>query len=311
MIAVHQLTRRYGPTVALLDVSATIQPGEVVGLLGHNGAGKTTMMKILTGYLEPSAGSAQVCGFDVVSQRQSAQAAVGYLPESAPLYPEMTVAEYLMSMAALRGVPTSVRGKAVAEAVEAVDLGPRVNWRIGNLSKGLRQRVGLAQAIVHRPRVLILDEPTNGLDPSQIEGMRDLIRRLAQTSTILLSTHILQEVEAVCGRVLVLVGGRLVADGTLAGLTQSAELRISARGGSNLPARLAGVPGVLGASVAGPDPEHAGFTLFVVHGDGTLPDAPAVARAVYADGAELATLAPIRRTLEDVFRELQHAGRAA
>lgn len=308
MIDIRNLTRRYGSVTALQGVTATIEPGEIVGLLGHNGAGKTTMMKVLTGFLEPSDGTVTVGGLDVVSQRRAVQRRIGYLPENAPLYDDQSVADYLLAMSALRGVAPAERVSAVAEAASAVGLHGRMGQRIGTLSKGLRQRVGLAQAIVHKPDVLILDEPTNGLDPSQISSIRELVLRLAEHSTVLLSTHILQEVEAVCDRVLVLVGGRLVANGPLRDLTRTAALRLSVQGEPDkldLHAALSGVQGISAIAHEGPDPELHGFHHYTLTCDPTAPlPAPAVAAAVQRAGLTLGTLAPARRRLEDAFEDL-------
>jgi len=305
MIHVRELTRRYGDVVALNGVTASIDQGQVVGLLGHNGAGKTTMMKVLTGFLEPTSGTVTIGGLDVVTDRRAVQRRIGYLPENAPLYAEQTVADYLLGMATLRGVPAAKRVAAVAEAAADVGLHGRLGQRIGTLSKGLRQRVGIAQAIVHRPDVLILDEPTNGLDPSQIASIRELVLRLAERSTVLLSTHILQEVEAVCDRVIVLVGGRLVADGPLSELTRTAALRLSVQGPANVAAVAGAVPGVTGVQPLGEDPELPGFSIYLrtCAPGGALP-APQVAGAVQAAGLTLGTLAPARRRLEDAFEDL-------
>jgi ABC-2 type transport system ATP-binding protein len=208
-------------------------------------------------------------------------------------------------MATLRGVPAARRVAAVAEAAADVGLHGRLGQRIGTLSKGLRQRVGIAQAIVHRPDVLILDEPTNGLDPSQIASIRELVLRLAERSTVLLSTHILQDVEAVCDRVIVLVGGRLVADGPLSELTRTAALRLSVQGPANVAAVAGAVPGVTGVQPLGEDPELPGFSIYLLTcaPGGALP-APQVAGAVQAAGLTLGTLAPARRRLEDAFEDL-------
>ncbi len=303
MISIQGLTRRYGSTVALDDVSLEIQSGEVVGLLGHNGAGKTTMMKILTGYLAPSAGRVTVEGLDVVADREGVQARVGYLPESAPLYTEMLVQDYLLMMAALRGVEPGRREAAAVDAARATGLMDRLVQPIGTLSKGYRQRVGLAQAILHRPSVLILDEPTNGLDPTQIRGIRQLVRRLSEGSTVLLSTHILQEIEAVCDRVLVLVGGRLVADEPLAALTASEAVEVSlAEGSSGVAEGLArlGQPTRLG-----PDPRLPGFERWRVACESPASASPAIAGLAAAEGWKLGSVGPAQRSLEQVFKELQ------
>ena len=210
MIDAEELTRRYGETLAVDSVSFSIGGGEIVGLLGHNGAGKTTIMKMLTGYLEPSAGRVSVDGYDVGEAPEAVQQRLGYLPENCPVYPEMTVVEYLDYVAGLRHVAD--RASALKEVLAATDLEARAFDLIGTLSRGFQQRVGVAQAIVHKPQLLILDEPTNGLDPSQTQQMRDLIRALAQNATVILSTHIMQEVDAVCDRVLILRAGKLALD---------------------------------------------------------------------------------------------------
>lgn len=216
MITVEHLSKNYGRFRALNDVSFHIERGEVVGLLGPNGAGKTTTMRILTGYLPPTEGRASIAGFDVFEDSLAARRHIGYLPESAPLYTEMTVRAYLDYMAALHRVEK--RKMAVERAMERCHIADRADDLIGTLSKGLRQRVGLAQAIVHEPDVLILDEPTIGLDPRQIIEVRTLIKELGQSHTVILSTHILPEVSQTCNRVLIIHQGRLVAEGSPAEL---------------------------------------------------------------------------------------------
>ena len=299
------LSKFYGNFAAIRDVSFVVPAGQVTAFLGPNGAGKSTTLKILTGYLTPTSGTARIAGLDVQTDRIRAAEKLGYLPENAPLYAEQTVADYLLGMATLRGVPAAKRVAAVAEAAADVGLHGRLGQRIGTLSKGLRQRVGIAQAIVHRPDVLILDEPTNGLDPSQIASIRELVLRLAERSTVLLSTHILQEVEAVCDRVIVLVGGRLVADGPLSELTRTAALRLSVQGPANVAAVAGAVPGVTGVQPLGDDPDLPGFSIYLrtCAPGGALP-APQVAGAVQAAGLTLGTLAPARRRLEDAFEDL-------
>ena len=223
MLQAERLTRRYGEFVAAADVSFEIEPGEIVGLLGHNGAGKTTIMKMLTGYLEPSSGSARVDGIEVEQNPLAVQAQLGYLPENLPLYPELSVCDYLGFVAELRGVDPGV---AVPRAIAATELQDKALEPINTLSRGFKQRVGVAQAILHAPKFLILDEPTNGLDPSQTQHMRQLIEELAGSATVILSTHIMQEVDAICDRVLILRGGQLVVDERLAALKSSNELRL-------------------------------------------------------------------------------------
>jgi ABC-2 type transport system ATP-binding protein len=223
MIEVRDLTKSYGPIRALEDVSFSVKSGEIVGLLGPNGAGKTTFIKILTGYLQPDAGTATVDGLDVQEYTRAVQAEIGYLPETAPLYPELSVQAYLQMMADLRRIPEDQQVQRISEAVYATGLEDHLTRLIGELSKGFRQRVGLAQAILHRPKLLILDEPTVGLDPTQIVEIRNLIQRLSAHSTILFSTHILSEVEALCDRVIILINGRVKADARLADLAATSD----------------------------------------------------------------------------------------
>lgn len=209
-IQVQNLSKFYGLQKAVDDISFTINTGSVVGFLGPNGAGKSTTMKIITGYIPPSEGGGNVCGVDFVEQSLEVRKMVGYLPENNPLYPEMYIKEFLMFIAGLSQV--SNPKKAVADAIEMTKLGLEQHKKIGQLSKGYRQRVGLAQALLHDPKVLILDEPTSGLDPIQVAEMRTVITHLGKNKTVLLSTHIMQEVEAMCERVVMIHRGRIVAD---------------------------------------------------------------------------------------------------
>lgn len=218
MIDVQNVSKSYGPVQALADVSFHVAEGEIIGLLGPNGAGKTTMIKILTGYLQPDEGQVTVDGLDVMADTLAVQERIGYLPENAPLYPELSVQSYLKMIADLRCIPADEQEDALVEAVQSAALVDHLTRPIGQLSKGYRQRVGLAQAILHRPRLLIMDEPTVGLDPTQIVQVRELIRRLSKNSTVLLSTHILSEVEALCDRVIILMNGQVKADARLADL---------------------------------------------------------------------------------------------
>ncbi len=215
MIEVRGLVKRYGDVTALDDVAFVAPRGEVVGFLGPNGAGKTTTLRILATYITPDAGSARVAGFDCAERPMEVRRRIGYLPEHPPLYLDHTVEEFLRFCAVLRGVPRAGRRKAVGEAVERCGLGEVFGRLIGNLSKGFRQRVGLAQALVHAPEVLVLDEPTVGLDPQQIREIRELIRSLAGSQTVLLSTHILSEVAVTCSRAVIIHQGRIVADDAL------------------------------------------------------------------------------------------------
>jgi ABC-2 type transport system ATP-binding protein len=301
MISIQNLTRRYGENVAVNDVSTAIQSGEIVGLLGHNGAGKTTVMKILTGYLDATSGTVTVNGKNVETERSEAQRHIGYLPENAPLYDDMLVQEYLVMMAELRGVPASQIDARVGDAITATGLRDRVLSPIGTLSKGLRQRVGIAQAILHKPSVLVLDEPTNGLDPSQIEAIRDLIKRLGATTTIILSTHILQEVEAVCDRVLLMMAGQLIVDAPLSQLrdTHSVRLRINP-GAADVEKTLARVDGVTEAKSSG---VIDGAEVWDIRWHGASAPVPGIIAAATPWGIQ--SVGPEQRSLEQVFRELQ------
>lgn len=305
MISIQNLTRKYGTVVAVDRVSTEIQRGEIVGLLGHNGAGKTTVMKILTGFLDATEGTVKVDGFDVDTQRIEAQRRIGYLPENAPLYEEMLVQEYLVMIAELRGVAADQVPSRVAEAVVATGLNDRLLSPIHTLSKGLRQRVGIAQAILHRPDVLVLDEPTNGLDPMQIQSIRKLIQRLGQSTTIILSTHILQEIEAVCDRVLIMIQGALVADAPMKELLVTQRVRLTlAPGTGDVAKQLGAVDGVTEVSALGADTWGLRF-------QGETPPVPAIITACTKAGWTIASVGPEHRTLESVYKELQadHARR--
>jgi ABC-2 type transport system ATP-binding protein len=221
MILINNLSKSYGNVKALENASLSIQKGEIVGLLGPNGAGKTTLIKIITGYLQPDAGSVSVEELDIIEDTEKIQKRIGYLPENAPLYPELTVLEYLQMIANLRQIAPDEQNGAILYALKAVSLENVINRRIGQLSKGMRQRVGLAQAIIHKPEILILDEPTVGLDPTQIVEIREMIKRLSKHSTILFSTHILSEVEAICDRVVMIMNGKIKADSNLSELSRT------------------------------------------------------------------------------------------
>jgi len=300
MIEVRRFTRSYGDLKAVDDVSFDIGRSEVVGLLGHNGAGKTTVMKMLTGYLEPNAGDIRVEGFDIREQPREVRKRIGYLPENCPLYPEMTVIDYLDYQATLHGVPASERPAALRQAIERTELAPKADQVIATLSRGYRQRVGVAQAILHRPRVLILDEPTNGLDPSQIQHMRTLIRELAEHATLILSTHILQEVEAVCDRVLIMRAGRLALDSDLAELSNPNRLLVSLK---QAPAQATPTLTALDPVTAVERVEEApdGRYRYALETADPEKTAPLVARAVSKAGWDLYGLQPEVRDLETLF----------
>ncbi len=221
MINVHNISKRYGAIEALRGVSFSIEPGEIVGLLGPNGAGKSTAIKIITGFLHPDDGWVEIDGKGVLSDLRAAQARIGYLSENTPLYPELSVQGYLMMIADLRGVPPAQSLALLSEAIYGAGLQDYLTRPISSLSKGLRQRVGLAQAILHKPSFLILDEPTVGLDPTQIVEIRALIKQLARESSILFSSHILSDVEAICDRVIIIINGQVKADQNLSQLRTS------------------------------------------------------------------------------------------
>ena len=295
MIEAENLSRRYGDFVAVDQVSFRIEPGEVVGLLGHNGAGKTTIMKMLTGFLEPSAGRVLVDGDDVCVMPSKVQAQMGYLPESSPLYPELTVLDYLSYAAELRGLDPVA---CVADAVAATQLEEKALDPIATLSRGFKQRVGVAQAILHKPKFLILDEPSNGLDPTQTQHMRELIRALAQDATVILSTHIMQEVKAVCDRVLMLRAGQLAVDERLDTLQQTSGLSLTTSSGADVQSLLSNVAGV--TAVSSPEPGQ-----WDIEVDGDLQaGTDAVARALVAANAPIHALAPRLRDLETIFRQV-------
>ncbi len=213
MINISNLVKKYGSFAAVDDINFTVERGEIVGFLGPNGAGKTTTMKMITCYMLPTSGTISVDGMDVARQSLEVRRKIGYMPESAPLYLDLNVVEYLKLAAELRGVPKDRRTVRVKEMVEVCNLGEMIRKRVGELSKGFRQRLCLAQSLIHDPEILILDEPTVGLDPNQIVEIRSLIKKLGQRKTVILSTHILPEVEATCGRIVIIHRGKIVADG--------------------------------------------------------------------------------------------------
>lgn len=293
MLEAVNLSRRYGDFVAVDDVSFSIKPGEVVGLLGHNGAGKTTIMKMLTAYLEPSAGFVRIDGLDVANHPEATQAHIGYLPESLPIYPELTVADYLAYAARLRGLDPA---KVVPAAIRATELEPKLLEPIATLSRGYKQRVGVAQAILHRPKFLILDEPTNGLDPSQTQHMRSLIRQLAEHATVILSTHIMQEVKAICDRALILRQGKLVVDERLADLVHTSTLRVRATGG-DVEGLLRALPMMTNLSA-----DDGAWMLEV---SGTVDAGAAhVAQSLVGIGASIQEITPMQQDLETIFRRV-------
>jgi ABC-2 type transport system ATP-binding protein len=302
MIEVQELSKSYDEVEALREVSFKIKPREVIGLLGPNGAGKTTLMKILTGYIHPSAGTAVIGGCDVLQETDKVQEMIGYLPENAPVYPELTVQSYLRMMADLRNIAAAKQKSYISEAVHAVGLEEWLTTPISALSKGYRQRVGLAQAILHKPKLLILDEPTNGLDPSQIIEVRKLIKKLSLTTTILLSTHILPEVEATCQRALIIIRGQLKADALLADMEATSHAQVSFTSNdrqSEIMAALHNLREVDGVEIAA---TTAPLTLRVRSGADDL--CPRIFALAKEHDWPLAELRRETRTLEAVFNEL-------
>jgi ABC-2 type transport system ATP-binding protein len=303
MIEVRNLKKDYGETQALKDVSFSIRSGEVVGLLGPNGAGKTTAMKILVGYLLPTAGEARVAGYDVTSHSLEVQREIGYLPENAPSYHDMLVQELLLFIADMHQLDGTVRRRNLERAVEECAIQDVLTRPIGHLSKGYRQRVGLAAAILHDPKILILDEPTSGLDPNQIVEVRELIRRMGRTKTVILSTHILPEVEASCGRAVILIDGRVRADGALHELTRSRIQVATVRPDDPERARAAFERLDNVASVES-RPEADGFIHFRLHLLEDREIGESVAEIVRRSGWPLRELRRDDKSLEQVFREL-------
>jgi ABC-2 type transport system ATP-binding protein len=300
MIEVEGLTKDYGSRRAIDNLTFNARKGEVLGFLGPNGAGKTTTMRILTGYMPPTAGVARVAGFDVVDQSLEVRKRVGYLPETVPLYPDMTVFEYLKFMADLRKLPEAE--DRVDDVLAIVHMEQRADGYISNLSKGMRQRVGVAQALLHQPEVLILDEPTIGLDPAQIIYVRDLIREIGRERTVLLSTHILSEAQQLCDRVLIINKGHIVAEDTperlQAGLAGVQRVSVRVQGdGDGLELAIKDIPGVL---VAAPTPDGT-VEVECPPGDDIR---PVIARKVIQAGYSLLELKAVGLSLEDIFMQL-------
>nr|WP_324259435.1 ABC transporter ATP-binding protein [Cellvibrio fontiphilus] len=308
MLAVSKLKRAYGDFVAADEVSFTIAKGEIVGLLGHNGAGKTTVMKMLSGYLEPSAGSIQFQGLALQDHLKNLQQKIGYLPENLPIYPELSVAAYLDYAAELKALRGEEKQREIKRVIEATDIKSKLLSPIASLSRGYKQRVGVAQALLGRPALLILDEPTNGLDPQQTLQMRELIRSIAKEATVILSTHIMQEVDALCDRVLMMRAGRLVLDEKLADLRRARSLLLTTnKPATDIQPLLNQLTGVKTVEVLGS--ANAGEQLRIQLGDAAEAHstAAAVARAVLQANAELYQLQPEVRDLESLFRDVNKA----
>ena len=306
MIEVQHLTKRYGPFTAVDDVSFRVEKGEILGFLGPNGAGKTTTMRVLTGYMPPTGGKAIVAGYDVFDQPIEAKRRTGYLPETPPLYPDMTVREYLLFVSRIKGVPRAERKSRVTTVMERTRVADVADRHCGKLSKGYRQRVGLAQAILHNPEVLILDEPTAGLDPKQIIETRQLIKELAGDHTIILSTHILPEVSQTCQRVVIINKGRVVAVDSPENLTarlrgsETMFVQVDAPG-ADVTSALMGIPGVtrvVASSLSGT------ATGFEVDSDSGRDVRRELASTIVTRGWGLLELRPMRMSLEEIFLHL-------
>ena len=300
MIRTTNLTKDYGARRAIENLTFEANQGEVVGFLGPNGAGKTTTMRILAGYMPPTFGSAQIAGFDVVEESIEVRRRVGYLPETVPLYSDMTVFDYLKFMADLRHLPNA--DEMVDNALEMVQMEQRADGYISNLSKGMRQRVGLAQALLHKPEVLILDEPTIGLDPAQVVEVRGIIREIGKERTVLLSTHILSEAQQLCDRVLIINKGRIVAEDTPENLqarlvgAERSILRIKGDAEELMPI----ISKIIGVQDAKIRPDGAVEFQFAPGVDVR----PEVAKTVINSGFDLLELSPVGLSLEEIFLEL-------
>ena len=303
MISVSNLSRSYGPTLAVDDVSFKILSGEVVGLLGHNGAGKTTIMKMITGFIEPSSGSVEVDGLVLGESTVGIQRKIGYLPENCPVWPEMRVTDYLIYQAKLHLVEGAMIGSLVSEAIEKTRLTEKATARIDTLSRGYRQRVGVAQALLHKPDILILDEPTNGLDPNQILQMRELIKELAKSSTVIVSTHVLQEVQAICERVLILRGGQLVLDSKIKDLQSENKTIFNFQPSESDVATMLSESPMVKKVEKVQNSETTSFRVEVQKAE-----IPSLVRSLVSAGANIESIMPEKRTLETVFAEVSTEG---
>ena len=306
MIEVSQLTKRYARHEAVRDISFSVARGEIVGFLGPNGAGKTTTLRMLTGYLPPTSGTATIAGYDIFRQSIDARRKIGYMPENVPLYEDMRVREYLKFRAQLKGLGNGDTRRRVGEVIDTCGLTEVRRKMIKTLSKGYRQRVGLADALVHDPELLILDEPTNGLDPNQIRQIRELIRRLGQSHTVLISTHILSEVEMICNRVIIIDGGQIKAADTPANLV--GQMRAAGRIQLEIQADPEVVAGALNrldhVKKVTPEPLEENWTRYTVWVDSGTDTRQHIAQLASQYGWPLRSLFRHVATLEDVFVEL-------
>lgn len=314
MIEVEHLTKSYGPARAVNDISFKVEKGEILGFLGPNGAGKTTTMRILTGYLPATGGTARVAGYDVFEDSMEVRKRIGYLPETPPLYPDMSVTDYLAFVARIKGVEAGDLPNRVAEAMRMTNLTERKDWLIKKLSRGYKQRVGIAQAVVHNPDVVILDEPTVGLDPNQIKEVRNLIKGLAGEHTIILSTHILPEVEMTCDRVVIINKGKIAAIDTTENLTSQLKggerVKIIVKGEpETLRGVLEPVEGVSKVEIE--SIEHGGGLKAMIESDQGHDLRGRIAATVVNHGFELLELRAESLSLEDIFMQLTTEEKAA
>lgn len=316
MIVIENLTKRFGPFTAVDNIGFSVARGEVLGFLGPNGAGKSTTMKMITGFLAPTSGTARICGHDILVEPLAAQREIGYLPEGAPAYGDMTALGFLRFIARVRRLSGSAASEAIDRAVEATELGGVLEQPIDTLSKGFRRRVGLAQAILHNPPVLIMDEPTDGLDPNQKFEVRKLIGRMAKDKAIVISTHILEEVDAICTRALIIDRGRVVADGTPGALMarsryhNAVSLTLSGQSTVAIAEKLRNLPGISTIEVT-PRGEETTFTLFAENAsesDTMLVDA--VARVAREENWPVRALYGEPGRLDEVFRSLTRSDTA-
>ena len=305
-IKVENLTKKYGTQKAVDDISFEVKEGEILGFLGPNGAGKTTTMKIITCFMAPSEGDVHVHGKSIHEDPDLIKKKIGYLPESNPLYYDMPVLEYLEFVAELQGVPKDKMQKRIVEMVRVCGLNVEKHKKIGELSKGYRQRVGLAQAMIHDPDILILDEPTTGLDPNQIVEIRKLIRELGREKTVILSTHILPEVEATCDRILIINNGKIVADGTPDGLRNKAQgqevLRVQISDAPNKDEIISALQGIESVLMVDPVPQNE--NTFMINSKPEQSSRKEIFNLCVNNNWVLTELSPIETKLEDIFREL-------
>lgn len=305
MLRVSQLKRAYGDFIAADAVDFSIARGEIVGLLGHNGAGKTTVMKMISGYLEPSCGQIFFEGKLLADHLKTLQRKIGYLPESLPVYPEMSVAEYLDYAAELKGLRGLEKQQEIKRVVKATDIAAKLIAPIATLSRGYKQRVGVAQALLGKPSLLILDEPTNGLDPQQTLQMRELIRSIAKDATVILSTHIMQEVEALCDRVLMMRAGKLVLDEKMADLHTSNSLQVvSSISESDFRKALESSTGIKSIELLASETNETRMRVQLGEAANSKAISAAIAKAIIDKGAELYQLRSESRDLESLFREV-------